>query len=257
MARRTSTTSGVVLSHLEFDLLWEDLADGEPPYPLEVPSHGATLPERDALGSEVFAGLEEAGLVRGEELDTELERMFEVLDRPLASVDALIFGAHSLRMLAAGDGERAVLAVLDEREVALEPLAMSHLTTAIANVIGELPAGPGEPVRVPRTAFSAAMDAYARTGYDGFERALADAGVTGRAVRAFATITGSGRTAAGQVAANGRGGRSPILSWYDTEAGRYAVTVETVNGEQLATLTPADGTWMARRLAGLLDTVHR
>ena len=257
MARRTSTTSGVVLSHLEFDLLWEDLADGEPPYPLEVPSHGATLPEREALGSEVFAGLAEAGLVRGEQLDADLERMFELLDRPLASVDALVFGAQSLRLLAAGDGDQAVLAALDEREVALEPITMPQLTTAISNVIGDLPAGPGEPVRVPRPAFSAAMDAYARTGYDGFERALADAGVTGRAVRAFATITGSGRTAAGQVAANGPGGRSPILSWYDTEAGRYAVTVEPVNGEQLATLIPADGSWMARRLAELLDTVHR
>lgn len=257
MARRTPTFSGVVLSHLEFDLLWDDVTEDDPPYPLEVPSHGATMPERDELGADVFEALQQAGLADGDDIDPGLEELLNLLDRPTRSVDALVFGDKAVRVLAACKGERGVLAVLDDREITLEPSRADQLVTAVMAVIGDLPGGPGEPVRLPREALSAAMDAHARTGYNGFEQTLASGGVTGRAVRAVATLVESGRTSAGQVAANGPAGRSPILSWYDTQAGRYTVTVEDVGQERLATLSPADGAWMARRLSAMLDQVSR
>jgi len=63
------------------------------------------------------------------------------------------------RVLAAGTDERAVLAILDGNELTLEPARPDRLVEAAMHVIGDLPAGPGEPVRMPREALSAAMDA--------------------------------------------------------------------------------------------------
>ena len=81
MARRTATAAGVILSHLEFDLLWEDLGPGgPPPYPFDVPSHGATHAERDDLGVRVFADLADAGLTDGDDVDPDLADLI-VLDR--------------------------------------------------------------------------------------------------------------------------------------------------------------------------------
>ncbi|MET0235463.1 MAG: ESX secretion-associated protein EspG [Kibdelosporangium sp.] len=257
MARRTPTSRGVVLSHLEFDLLWEDHTGQRPPYPIEVPSHGTTAAERDELGEQVFAALEQAGLVAGDDIDPGLRELFDLLDRPVWSVDALVFGEKALRVLAARKENQGLLAVLDDQEIFLEPIRDDELVAAMMSVVGDLPGGPGEPVRLPREALSTAMDTYVRKGYDGFERELAAVGITGRMVRAAATLVESKRTCAGQLGANGPGGRSPVLSWYDTSAGRYAVTVEDAGLERLATLTPANGAWMTRRLSAMLDQVAR
>ncbi|MEV4315330.1 ESX secretion-associated protein EspG [Actinocrispum sp. NPDC049592] len=255
MARRTSTARGVVLSHLEFDLLWEDFSDNEPPYPLEVPSHGATMPERDELGGDVYEALQRAGIADETDVDPAVADLLNLLDRPTRSVDALVLGDKARRVLGASKGDSGVLAVLDDAELLLEPVRVTELVTGVMSVIGDLPGGPGEPVRLPREALTAAMDAYAHNGYDSFERTLAGAGVTGRAVRPLATLVESVRTGAGQIAANGPAGRSPILSWYDTQAGRYVVTIEDVGGERLATVGPANGTWMSRRVTAMLTQV--
>lgn len=257
MARRTATERGFVLSHLEFDLLWEDLDLGKPPYPLDVPSHGATIGERDELVDKVFAELAEAGLVVDDEIHAALREPLELLARNTLSIDALVLSTESMRVLAVSDGQLAALAVLDDRELAVEPLRPDGLVGAVVAVIGDVPAGPGEPVALPREAFAAAMDGFAQRGYAGFERVLADAGITGRAVRPLATMVDANRTAAGQLAVNAAGTRSPVLSWFDTDAGRYVVTTDGVGDQQFATVTPADGAWVARRVTALVDELTR
>ncbi|MFD7658301.1 ESX secretion-associated protein EspG [Actinosynnema sp. NPDC059797] len=250
MARRSTT--GVVLTHLEFDLLWEDLGTGDLPYPLEVPSHGETEDERDALGGEVLRTLTEAGLADGEDVAPELEDLFGRLAHGSQSVDALIFRPTPWRVLATTRGPRGVLAVMNDREVALEPI--TDLTTAITRVIGDAPAGPGDQVSLPRPAFTAAMEAYAKSGHPALERALAQANVTGRATRAITTLVDSPRQASGQLAATGQAGRSTVLSWTDTAAGRYAMSTDDTNWVRI---TPADTPWMARHLSTLLtQTTH-
>ncbi|MEV6628712.1 ESX secretion-associated protein EspG, partial [Amycolatopsis sp. NPDC051114] len=189
MARRTATAAGVILSHLEFDLLWADLGPGgPPPYPFDVPAHGATHAERDDLGVRVFAGLAEAGLTDGDDVDPGLADLFALLGSPSLSVDALVLGEAPWRLLAAVRGAAGVLAVLDERDLVLEPLRPADLVPAVARMLGDVEAGPGDQLRLPRAAYSAAMDAYARSGYDAFERELGTAGITGRAVRPLATL---------------------------------------------------------------------
>lgn len=256
MARRMTTVDGVVLSHLEFDLLWEDLDLGTPPYPLKVPSHGLTMTERDELGGQVFETLDRAGLIDGDRVAVELEEHLTLLARPVLSVDALLVGEVPLRLLAAAGRRHAVLAVLDHIELALRPIPARDLVGIVTDVIGDVPAGPGQPVRLPREVFSEAMNSFAAKGHDAFEWTLAQAGVTGRQVRALSTIVGTRRRCSGQLAANGPGGRSPVLAWFDTEAGRYGVTVDAVPGGRLVTVTPADGTWLAARLGELLDRVR-
>jgi hypothetical protein len=254
MARRTATASGVILSHLEFDLLWEDLGPGgPPPYPFDVPAHGATHAERDDLGVRVFAGLTEAGLTDGDDVDPALADLFVLLGAPALSVDALVLGEAPWRMLAAVQGPAGVLAVLDERDLVLEPLRATDLVPAVTRMLGAQPPGPGDQLRLPRAAYSAAMDAYAQAGYDAFERALGAAGITGRAVRPLATLVTAERYAAGQLAATGPAGRTPVLAWFDTAAGRYAVTPENVGGEPWVMVTPADDAWLADRVARLTD----
>ncbi|ONI90189.1 ESX secretion-associated protein EspG [Saccharothrix sp. ALI-22-I] len=248
MARRSATA--VVLSHLEFDLLWEDLGTGELPYPLEVPSHGETMDDRDALGAEVLRTLTEAGLADGEDISPELEDLFTLLSHGEFSVDALIFRPTPWRVLATTRGRRGVLAVLNDREVALEPIA--DLTSAITRVIGDASPGPGEQVRMPRSVFSAAMDAYAKSGHAAMERTLAQADITGRATRAITTLVDSPRKATGQLAATGPSGRSRTLSWTDTAAGRYALTSAQSLDTEWVHLSPADTPWLARHLTALL-----
>ncbi|WP_367137649.1 ESX secretion-associated protein EspG [Saccharothrix sp. HUAS TT1] len=248
MARRSATA--VVLSHLEFDLLWEDLGTGEPPYPLEVPSHGGTEDERDALGSEVLRTLTEAGLADGEDVSVELEDLFTLLAHGEVSVDALVFRPHPWRVLATARGRHGVLVVLNDREVALEPV--TDLVAAVARVVGDAPAGPGEQVRMPRPVFSAAVDAYAKSGHAAMERVLAQASITGRATRSITTLVDSPRQATGQLAATGPAGRSRVLSWTDTAAGRYALTTETTADGEWVHLSPADGQWLVRHLTTLL-----
>lgn len=257
MARRTATAAGVILSHLEFDLLWEDLGPGgPPPYPFDVPAHGATHAERDDLGVRVFAGLADAGLTDGDDVDPGLADLFVLLGSPALSVDALVLGEAPWRLLAAVQGTAGVLAVLDERDLVLEPMRAADLVPAVARMLGEQPAGPGDQLRLPRAAYAAAMDAYAQAGYDAFERSLAAAGITGRAVRPLATLVTAERYAAGQLAATGPAGRTPVLAWFDTAAGRYAVTPEDVAGEPWVMVTPADGTGLADRLTRLLDAAR-
>ncbi|MEV6828699.1 ESX secretion-associated protein EspG [Amycolatopsis sp. NPDC051102] len=255
MARRTATATGVILSHQEFDLLWEDLGPGgPPPYPLDVPAHGRTHAERDELGVRVFAGLAEAGLTDGDDVDPALADLIGLLGSPALSVDALVLGEAPWRLLAAVRDTAGVLAVLDERDLVLEPLRPADLVPSVARMLGDQPPGPGDPLRLPRAAYSAAMDAYARNGYDAFEQALAAAGITGRAVRPLATLVTAERHTAGQLAATGPAGRTPVLAWFDTAAGRYAVTPEDAGGEPWVTVTPVDG--LAGRLARLVDAAR-
>ncbi|MFD5826092.1 ESX secretion-associated protein EspG [Lentzea sp. NPDC060358] len=252
MARRSPETGAVVLSHVEFDLVWEDLGFGDLPLALDVPSHGATEDERDELGTEVFASLARAGLVLDSDVDPELEELLGMLHHHTVSVDALVFGDQPWRVLAAVRGSRGVLAVLNSDELALEPFPADGLVRAVVRLLGDSPAGPGEQVLLPRAAYSAALRGYADSGYSGLERALADAGVRGSATRPLVTIAEAGRLGAGQLAVTGARGRSPVLTWSDTTAGRYAVTTEQVRDEQWVRVVPADQVWFARRLTDLV-----
>jgi hypothetical protein len=232
-----------VLSHLEFDILWEELSLGERPYPITIGSFGETLTERALLRAEAL-----------EALDHRVEDLLTMLVRNQFSVDGLVLaGGSQLRVIAAGRGDYGLVAVQTRAELRLDPVRAGGIVRAVVGLLPEARPGPGAAVTMPRAVFDAATEAYAETGYFGFERALNQGGVTGRELRIPATLLETGRHGGGQLAANstdrvGRRTRSSVLSWYDTDAGRYLVHTE---GDRL-TFSPGDPVRIERRLTQLL-----
>jgi hypothetical protein len=205
--------------------------------------------ERDRLAKPLYGELE-----ADERLDDDLDLLLTIVARHDYAVDLQLVTTEPLQVLAAARGQEGVLAVLSGTELVLEPLTGTGVLNAVAALIGECPPGPGAPVSMPRATYAEAMDGFARSGYSGFETALAVGGITGRAVRAVSTMVESRRIGAGQVAASGPGGRSPVVNWFDTEAGRYVVTVQQ-DDEERVTIEPGDQQRLLDRVDALLDEV--
>jgi hypothetical protein len=246
------------LSHLEFDIVWEQVGLGERPYPFTVGSFGETMDERAVLREQVQDALAERGLHDGRDLHPKLEDLLVLLVRNRFTIDGLL---ASSRVLAAGRGERGVLAVQTDDELRLEPAR--DVVGSVVDLLPEKKPGPGNAVSVPSALFSDAAEAYATGGYAGFERTMNRGGISGRDLRVFSTILESGAQSGGQLAANsvdlvGRRTRSPVLNWFDTTAGRYLVHTERRGGrEEWLTFAPGDAGRIGQRLTALVAGVQK
>lgn len=236
-----------VLSHLEFDLIWEELRLGERPYPFNVGVFGETFSERAALREQALPAL-----------DQRVEDLLTMLVRNRFSIDGLVLAAgEELRVLAAGRGDYGLVAVLTRDALRLDPVRGSAVVGAVVRLLPEEKPGQGAAVTLPRTVFDAATEAYAEHGWFGFERALNEGGITGRDLRIPSTLIETGRHGGGQLAANstdrvGRRTRSSVLSWFDTDAGRYLVHTEQRGGQDWLSFSPGDPARIERRLTQLL-----
>jgi hypothetical protein len=250
------------LSHQEFDLLWEHLGFTERPYPLDVPSFGHTMAERAALRDQVRQSLRHRGLHDGAEVAPALEEKLAVLGRHTFSVDGQLSVGEHLKVLAASDGRHGVLAAQNDAEVRVASVRDARLLPAVVALLPDERPGPGGVARLPKTVFDTAVDEYARSGYPGLERTLTGAGVTGRDLRAVLTLVGSGRHGGGQLAANsvdrlGRRTRTPVVNWFDTDAGRYLVHGETDRDRtEWLVVAPADTARLEQRLTALAGTLN-
>jgi ESX secretion-associated protein EspG len=250
------------LTHQEFDLLWEHLGFTERPYPLDVASFGHTAAERAALRAEVRQSLLHKGLHDGAEVAPVLEERLAVLGRHTFSVDGRLSVGEHLKVLAASDGRRGVLAAQNDAEVRVASVRDARLVPAVVALVPDEKPGPGGVARLPREMFDAAVDEYARTGYAGLERTLTGGGLTGRELRAVTTLVESARHGGGQLAANGvdqlgRRTRTPVLNWFDTAAGRYLVHGELDRDRvEWLTVAPADTARLEQRLTALAATLN-
>jgi len=249
--------SATSLSHQEFDLLWEHLGFTERPYPLDVRSFGYTMDERAALRDQVRQSLLDKGLHDGAEVAPVLEEQLALLGTHTFSVDGRLSVGETLRVLAASDGRRGVLAAQSDDEVRLAWVRDARLVPAVIALLPDCAPGPGGAARLPKQVFDEAVDEFAASGYGGLERALAGGGVTGRDLRTVVTLLESGRRGGGQLAANsvdqvGRRTRTPVLNWFDTESGRYVVHSEvTPDRVEWLTIAPADTARIEQRLRDL------
>ena len=258
MSAATSST----LSHVEFDLLWEHLGFTERPYPLDVASFGHTMDERAELRARVRQSLMDKRLHDGAEVAPVLEERLAVLGRHTFSVDGQLSVGEHLKVLAATDGRRGVLAAQNDTEVRLANVRDPRLVPAVIALLPAEKPGPGGEARLPRDLFDAAVDAFGTHGYAGLERVLTGGGVAGRDLRSVSTLVESGRHGGGQLAANsidrlGRRTRTPVVNWFDTDAGRYLVHSE-VGGDRVEWLTvaPADTARIERRLTDLATALN-
>jgi ESX secretion-associated protein EspG len=256
-------TRAELLTPLELDFLWESFGPGELPYPLQLRSHGATLDERARLRGQVFAGLGQRGVVDGRgRPEPHVEDFFETLVGAEVSLDSVHIpapGAKPLLAVAAALGGAGLLTVQDERGFHFQPVPADGLASAIVSLFPAAPRGAEKSITVPLDQLVGA------SGADFLQRRAPGGPVDGgrRAGdddrKALARLQAQPRVRGGQLGANARnrmGSRSrpPVLSWFDTDSGRYFTRASRgQDGRDWITIAPADAATLRRQLGEMLS----
>jgi hypothetical protein len=250
----------LVLSTLEFDMLWaaERLP---PPHPaLRMLSPGRTHSERRALIGQAWESLASRQLARGTRASAELVDQLNLLAHPKVSIDVWVWTGREIKGLAVSIGSQALLGVVDRDEVWLIPARDTSVPESAVSVAGELPAGVGRSVSVPHRIVRAA-DADAQGDPKALVTALEDRGVELWQAQELAGMM-VGLSARGQFGVErlGRDGTmhraGRVIAFHDTDAGRYLVQLAAgVDGQDWVTIAPADNQLLATRIWELLDEV--
>ncbi|MEU4517918.1 ESX secretion-associated protein EspG [Amycolatopsis sp. NPDC024027] len=247
-----------LLTPVEVDFLWESAGLGELPYPLNIRSHGATADERAMLRRRTLEGLTARGLADGRgRPEPHIEDYFGVLAAPELSLDAVQLiapDAEALLAVAGVLGGQGLLAVQDTRGLHLQPCPADGLASAIVSLLPGGPRGTEKSITVPLEQLVGAqgVDFLQRRG-TADERSSAD-----EDRKALARLHAQPRLRGGQIGANARtrmGGRTrtPVLSWFDTETGRYFTqATRGRDGRDWITIAPADAATLRHRLGEML-----
>ncbi|MFC0546817.1 ESX secretion-associated protein EspG [Kutzneria chonburiensis] len=237
-----------ILPLAAFDIVWEDSRLGSVPYPFDVPSHGATLDERARLRTAVYEDLERGGLARGRQLDPNLYDALRLLARPHVQLDTIATLDRQrglmLHAAAVAAGQRALLAVQQGGTMRLEYIRDTALAASLVALLPPHQPGPGQQVSVPA-------------------RELAQPNRHSPEAQTLTTMLGEPVLRLGQFAGamfdeHGVARRMPGLSWFDTEAGRYlGVAGRGRDGEDWATLSPADASGLIHRLGDMIRMANR
>ncbi|MEU3272742.1 ESX secretion-associated protein EspG [Saccharomonospora sp. NPDC006951] len=263
------------LTPLELDFLWEAAGAGELPYPLRPRSHGETMEERAVLRRKVLAELAQRGLADGEgKPEPFVEDWFGVLAVPEVSLDSVQVSAPEAEprlSTAAAVGTLGVLAVQDQQGISVEKITSDGLAGAIVGLLPSAPRGKEKSITVPleqllsgpgvdflqRRAPSPGGSSAASPWDGGGERGEGKAGAD-EDRKALARLHAQPRLRGGQLGANARGRsggrvRMPVLSWFDTETGRYFTqATQGGDGRDWITIAPADAATLRHRLSEML-----
>jgi hypothetical protein len=242
-----------LLSPLALDFLWEALDAGDPPYPLEVTSHGATVDSRAMLRrrmrDEMVAGqlLDHTG-----RLEPQLEEWLGTIAQPDLSIDSVFLpdlNQPAVCVLAASGRAGAVLATQRPDGLLLRSIPPDGLVSAIVSMLPPAKRGTETSISVP-------IEELARqpvaAGGGGVRASVAETR------KALAKLTSLPNQRGGQLAVNIRTDmrgrrRSPVLSWFDNETGRYLTqTRGSTDGTNWVTVAPADAATLRQRLAEMI-----
>ena len=237
------------LTPVALDFLWESVAAGELPYPLEARSHGETMDQRSLLRHRVFEDLRAQRLMDPQgRLSPEIEDWLTLLARGTHSVDAV---SEGLSALAASDGHRALLATQTAEGLTLRAIDPTSVVSSIVALLPPCRRGTEQSITIPATDLTAM--AHGRP-----------AGRTTTDRQVLKALSEQPKLRAGQLAVNTRnpmGGRkrSPVVSWFDTETGRYLTyTKKGQDGTDWVTIAPADAATLRHHLGELLTkATHR
>ncbi|MFD4637852.1 ESX secretion-associated protein EspG [Lentzea sp. NPDC058436] len=249
-------TPEFLLSPLEFDVLWHDLRLGRVPYPLDVPSEGATEQERRVLVTRTLDELRTRGLVDND----RLEDFLRLLDDHKVSVDAVAGLDRTVRALAVSNGERAALAIIDGDRVGLLEIRETGIAREIVKVLPDAVPGPGTAVNVRVQSLQDAVaiqeeaeeaseaDDLFGDGKLDEQEALQQAGLSAQDAKQFEELA-SNRVAGGQFGVTQDRQRSGVvINWFDTHQGRYLM----VNSDGWMSLSPTDNDRIATRINAVL-----
>lgn len=235
----------IVLSRLEFDVLWESEKLPAKHEALTVPSPGKTHTERRQLVAKAFADLEQRGLATRGRAEPHVADLLNLLAHHQLSIDSWVWTDHRISSLAVVAGSSALLAAVDGPEVWLIPARQTAIAEAAVSVAGDVVAGPGHSVSVPTDVLGAA-DAKAGGDVRLFAAALTDKGVSSSDAKTMAGMVRD-MDVRGQFCATRmqrdqrmvRAGR--IVAFHDTPNGRYVHLAKPNNdGRMWSTVTPAD-----------------
>ena len=248
-------TPEFLLSPREFDVLWHDLRLGRVPYPLDVPTEGATEQERRVLVMQTMDDLRSRGLVDNH----RLEDFLRLLADHKVSVDAVAGLDRTVRALAVSNGERAALAIIDGDRVGLLEIRETGIAREIVKVLPDAVPGPGTAVNVRVQSLQDAValqeaeeakdadDLFGDGGLDDQE-ALQQAGLSAQDAKQFEELA-SNRVAGGQFGVTQDRQRSGVvINWFDTHQGRYLM----VNSDGWMSLSPTDNDRIATRINAVL-----
>jgi len=250
-------TPEYLLSPREFDILWHELRLGRMPYPLDVPSEGDTEQERRELRDRTLAELRQRGIAD----DQRLEDFLRLLDDHEVSVDAVAGLDRTVRALAVSNGDRAVLAIIDEDRVGLMGIRETGIAREIVRVLPEGEPGPGTAVNVRVETLKHAVTLQETEEEDDSEdpwgaaddemddrQALQMAGLSAQDAKQFGELAAN-RVAGGQFGVTrGRQRSNVVINWFDTHQGRYLM----VNSDGWLSLSPTDNDRIATRINAVL-----
>jgi len=239
-----------LISPIALDFLWEALAAGEPPYPIEVQSHGSTVDSRRMLRQRVREDMVAKGLLTpAGRIEPQLEDWLLAVANADLSIDSVFLpelDAEPVLALAAAGRGSAVLAIQQKNGLLLRPIPRDGLVSAI---VGMLP--PAR--RGTETSISLPANELAAVGGRG--------GGAGRASdqetrKALAKLTGMPNKRGGQIGVNSRTEmrgrrRSAVLSWFDNDGGRYL----TQSRSDWVTIAPADAATLRHRIGEMVRDV--
>ena len=250
-------TPQYLLSTREFEVLWQTLRLGRMPYPLDVPSEGATESELKALQDRTIADLRSRGLAG----DLRLEDLLRLLGDHDVSVDAVAGLDRTVRALAASNGDQGVLAVIDGDGVGLSEIRPTALAREIVRVLPDGVAGPGSALSVRLETLQQAValqeaeqeeeseDPWGAADDELDDRqALLRAGLSAQDARQLDELAAN-RVAGGQFGVtHGRHRADVVINWFDTHQGRYLM----VRSDGWLSLSPTDNDRIATRIDSVL-----
>lgn len=236
-----------LIGPIALDFLWEALDAGEPPYPLEIQSHGATMDSRRMMRQRVRADMAANNLIdQSGRIEPQLEEWLLALANADLSVDSVFLpetGAEPVLALAAAGRGSAVLAIQQKNGLLLRPIPKDGLVSAIVGMLPPARRGTETSISLPRAEL-ASVGRGAQRASDQETR------------KAFAKLTGMPNLRGGQIAVNSRTEmrgrrRSTVLSWFDNESGRYL----TQSRSDWVTIAPADAATLRHRIGEMVREV--
>lgn len=241
---------GAVLSTAEFDVLWQELAAGEPP--TVVGMH----PRRRVDADEIYAELDRR------ELDpSRLTRRLEVIARASVSVELRGWDGGELRAVVGRTGQRGTLLVVRDGTMRVSSAPVTGLAMHLVDVLPQRVAGPGHSVTVPTAVWTKAVEAGADDPIE-MRAELVRGGLRPDDARTLIDmVSRCDRFWQFDAAVRGRDGstrRAPrVLTVRGDETSTYLLTRRiTVDSDNL-TLAPADTAKIHASVAELVDGLLR
>ncbi|HVV20121.1 MAG TPA: ESX secretion-associated protein EspG [Pseudonocardiaceae bacterium] len=261
------------LSLAAVDLLWEQLRLGSPVRIFEIPSVGATAEDRDRLRQIVLDDLTSRKLAYRGRLEPEVEEALITVARFQVAIEVVAMLDKKSRLLAriASNGRIAVLAQLRDQTVTFDTYRAEALVPEAVRLIGEEKPGPGRSVTFPeadpeaerRAALQRRRHEDEEYGGGVFAPSRPQQGGYELEKRAAQTMWDRPRKRIGMFTVygrdrNGREVMTPVLSWFDTDEGRYfGHSRPGPDGKQWTTYSPADTSRITQQLIGMLGSVNQ